>query len=83
MTLPENSADVTARDDPTTEEVMADVVAAAFHAAYEDLAPQHGYETREASRKPWGDVPENNRALMRAVVLQLWDHGIITPGRNV
>jgi hypothetical protein len=38
-----------------------------FHEAYERLAPEFGYETREASAKPWSEVPENNRALMTAV----------------
>ena len=38
-----------------------------FHEAYERLAPSFGFETREASAKPWADVPEQNRALMIAV----------------
>jgi len=38
-----------------------------FHESYEELAPQFGYETREASRKPWEDVPEKNQKLMIAV----------------
>ena len=42
-------------------------IAQAFHEAYERLAPSFGYETREASAKPWADVPANNRALMTAV----------------
>jgi hypothetical protein len=37
-----------------------------FHETYERLAPSHGYETREASAKPWADVPESNKALMIA-----------------
>lgn len=37
-----------------------------FHATYERLAPDFGYKTREASAKPWGDVPEGNRKLMIA-----------------
>lgn len=37
-----------------------------FHEAYEDLAPEHGYKTRDASRKPWADIPETNKALMIA-----------------
>lgn len=60
--------------------VVADLIAAAFHFAYEDLAPEFGYATREASRKPWGEVPEQNRDLMRAVVQRLIDGGVITPG---
>ena len=38
-----------------------------FHETYETLAPDFGYETREASRKPWLEVPEKNRKLMIAV----------------
>ncbi|KKM02993.1 hypothetical protein LCGC14_1778860 [marine sediment metagenome] len=41
-------------------------LAQAFHEAYEELAPQFGYKTREASAVPWADVPENNKALMIA-----------------
>jgi hypothetical protein len=43
-------------------------IAQMFHEQYEELAPSFGYETREASRKPWSEVPANNRALMIAVV---------------
>jgi hypothetical protein len=39
-------------------------LAQAFHEAYEELAPQFGYKTREASAVPWADVPENNKRLM-------------------
>lgn len=43
----------------------------AFHEAYERLAPDFGYKTREASAVPWDDVPEQNKALMRATVASL------------
>lgn len=56
---------------------VAAQIAEAFHDAYERRAPEHGYETREASRKPWEDVPENNRELMTAVVEELLENGII------
>ncbi|WP_327376191.1 hypothetical protein OG393_20930 [Streptomyces sp. NBC_01216] len=56
----------------------AEEIARSFHEAYEELAPSHGYETREASRKPWSDVPEQNRALMIAVVGRLLDEGVIS-----
>jgi hypothetical protein len=39
-----------------------------LHEAYERLAPSFGYTTRAESAVPWGMVPENNRALMRAAV---------------
>lgn len=63
-----------------TAEGAAQQIAAAFHEAYERLAPQHGYETREASAKPWADVPENNRQLMAATVTDLLGRGVITAG---
>jgi len=37
-----------------------------FHETYERLAPDHGYETRKASAKPWSEVPPPNRDLMIA-----------------
>ncbi|MFJ6729371.1 hypothetical protein ACIQPQ_31165 [Streptomyces sp. NPDC091281] len=55
-------------------------IAQRFHEAYEDLAPSHGYETREASRKPWADVPEQNKNLMIAVVARLLEEGVVRPG---
>ena len=56
---------------------VAEKVAAAFHESYERQAPEHGYRTREASAKPWGDVPDDNRRLMVAVVQELIDRGVI------
>ena len=38
-----------------------------FHQLYEELAPSFGYKTREASAKPWSEVPENNKQLMISV----------------
>lgn len=57
--------------------MMAEQVAQAFHEAYERLAPDFGYKTREASAKPWADVPEQNKSLMIAVVQSLLDSGVI------
>lgn len=54
-------------------------IARAFHEAYEELAPEYGYLTREASRKPWEDVPHDNRSLMRATVGTLLSRGVIKP----
>lgn len=42
-----------------------------FHEVYERLAPNFGYKTREASAKPWAEVPENNRKLMTAVCAEM------------
>lgn len=64
-------------DDPGLRRETADRVAQAFHEAYERLAPEHGYETRAESAVPWDEVPANNRALMRSVVLELCDRGVI------
>jgi hypothetical protein len=47
-------------------------IARAFHETYERLAPEFGYETREASAKPWSDVPQQNKDLMIAVVQDLF-----------
>lgn len=55
----------------------AEHIAQKFHEAYEELAPNHGYKTREASRKPWSDVPEQNKALMIDVVEQLLEQEVI------
>lgn len=58
----------------------AERIAAAFHATYERLAPAMGYATRPESAVAWEQVPENNRALMVAVVTELVATGVITPG---
>lgn len=58
---------------------VAEEIAREFHEAYERLAPEHGYKTREASAVPWADVPENNKALMMAVAMDLVDRRVIAP----
>jgi hypothetical protein len=58
-------------------DITPDVLAQEFHETYERLAPLHGYETRQESAKPWEDVPENNKNLMRAVCAELLDRYII------
>lgn len=42
-----------------------------MHDAYEKAAAGAGWETQEASRKPWADVPEANKTTMRAAVAAL------------
>lgn len=42
-----------------------------MHDAYERAALGAGWETQQASRKPWADVPEANKATMRAAVRAL------------
>jgi hypothetical protein len=54
-----------------TEPATGEDVARMFHEAYERLAPEYGYRTREASAKPWDEVPEQNRALMVATVTEV------------
>ena len=58
-------------------ELDAEALAQQFHEAYEELAPEFGYSTRESSRKPWTQVPEQNRNLMVATVQRLIDRGFI------
>lgn len=55
-------------------------IAQAFHESYERQASAHSYETRKSSAVPWDDVPANNKALMMAVVRDLFDRGIIDTG---
>lgn len=45
-----------------------------MHDAYERAAVGAGWETQAASRKPWADVPEANKATMRAAVAALLAH---------
>lgn len=58
----------------------AERIARAFHECYEALAPAHDYETREASRVAWDEVPDANKTLMVAVAQELLSGGIINPG---
>jgi hypothetical protein len=60
-----------------------EVIARCFHETYEALAPSFGYETREASAKPWADVPDQNKGLMKSVVRTLIANGVISPGGNI
>ena len=59
------------------EVTEAERVAQRFHETYERLAPDFGYRTREASAKPWAEVPEQNRGLMVAVCAELLGSGFI------
>lgn len=54
-------------------------IAKRFHEIYEQLAPEHGYETRKASAVPWEAVPEQNKSLMIDVVDSLLTEGTIKP----
>jgi hypothetical protein len=65
-----------ARDDQEASmQLTPDLLARTFHESYERLAPSFGYATRDDSRQPWEQVPEQNRRLMvataEAVIAQL------------
>lgn len=55
----------------TIQQGLAESMAKRFHEAYERLAPEHGYETREQTAVPWDEVPETNKSLMIAVCREL------------
>jgi hypothetical protein len=59
-----------------THPLDIDGIARQFH------APTHGYETRDETRKPWDTVPANNKELMRSVVQDLIERGVIVPGNQ-
>jgi hypothetical protein len=65
--LPESHQPLQARVPRYTNEQLAQ----RFHELYEELAPRYGYETREESRKPWADVPPQNKALMEMVCARM------------
>ena len=48
-----------------------EVIARLFHETYERLAPDFGYRTRDASAKPWDNVPATNKALMVATITEV------------
>ena len=52
-------------------DVGAEELAAMFHEAYERLAPDFGYRTREESAVAWDDVPKANQELMIAVAREI------------
>lgn len=54
------------RPDPDVEHLCE-----VLHDAYEEAAVQEGWATQERSRKPWDEVPEENKATMRAAVSAL------------
>jgi hypothetical protein len=57
----------------------AERLARMFHETYEELAPSHGWETQERSRKDWDKVPAENRSLMVATAQRLIDQGVTLP----
>jgi hypothetical protein len=61
---------------PTCEDVCI-----RLHDAYEEAAVLEGWETQQASRKPWADVPETNKRTMRAAVRAIREHECCHEGR--
>lgn len=55
-------------------------IAESFHEAYERLAPDFGWVTRESTATRWDQIPEENRSLMIAVVEELLERGVIRGG---
>jgi hypothetical protein len=53
--------------------VAPEELARLFHDTYEALAPSHGWETQERSRKDWDEVPAENKSLMIAVAARVLD----------
>ena len=75
---------VPAAGEAATEDVI-EQAAEVMHDAYEDAAKAEGWETQERSRKPWSDVPEANKATMRAAVRAVVTSGLLAgdvPGRS-
>lgn len=53
------------------QQIGLDELCEVMHDAYEKAATSNGWVTQDASRKPWADVPEANKAAMRAAVCSL------------
>lgn len=49
-----------------SEAEIVEAMARAGHDEYERVAPEYGWGTQEQTRVPWDDLPESNRAVMRA-----------------
>lgn len=52
---------------------LVDEACQVLHNAYEEAALVYKWETQARSRKPWSEVPEANKATMRAAMLALFD----------
>lgn len=59
-----------------------ETIARAFHNTYEAQADFYGWETQEATRTAWDDLPTANKALMLSVVDTLITTAVIVPGRH-
>lgn len=54
-----------------TDDVLECVVKK-LHDCYEAAAVKNGWETQARSRKPWDEVPEENKQTMRDAVTGAW-----------
>ena len=62
-------------------DLTPELLARTFHDSYERLAPSFGYDTRDDSRQPWEQVPEQNRNLMVATAEAVIAHlGLVASG---
>jgi len=58
-------------NDHRSDELLIEEACEVMHNAYESAAKATGWETNPASRTRWEDVPEANKATMRAAVSAL------------
>jgi hypothetical protein len=63
--------------------LISEKIAKEFHETYEKLAPEHDYKTRKKSAVPWEKVPDQNKALMIAVIQNLQRRGVISAGSKI
>ena len=77
MYLKQGVGDISVTRTDIVPSALIEKIARAFHDAYEEIAPQAGWETQERSRKPWEDVPEANRRVMLLTVEALLKRGVI------
>ena len=59
-----------------------DTIARRFHERYEQLAPDHGYETRHNTRVAYADLPPELTGLVNDVVRHLIDEDTIVIGER-
>lgn len=65
--LPQSATNLALPDSSDRLERLCEVM----HDTYEAAALSTGWQTQERSRVPWADVPEANKATMRAAVAAL------------
>lgn len=63
-----------------SEQTVIEVIARAFHAAYERHAVEAGWSTHPECQTRWHELPKANQETMRQTVAQLLRLGIIRAG---